>query len=96
MTTFKTKTTKKIKRKNKEKLSKIWTQFDNEVNEGAKNHLELIYSKCQNRSRDICDLCQSSVQYTSQGFLGCSNPKCGIIYKDSLDRCSRMEILWRR
>ena len=32
MATFKTTTTKKKKRKNKEKLTKIWTQFDNEVN----------------------------------------------------------------
>lgn len=90
MATFKTTTTKKKKRKNKEKLTKIWTQFDNEVNNNA-NQLELIYSKCQNGSRVNCDLCQASVQYTSQGFLGCSNPKCGIIYKDSLDRAAE----WR-
>jgi len=84
------KTTKKIKRKNREKISKLWTQFDDEVNT-HKQPLELVYSKCELRSRDICDLCQSAVQYTSEGFLGCSNPKCGIVFKDSLDRAAE----WR-
>ena len=31
------------------------------------------------------------MQYTSEGFLGCSNPKCGIVFKDSLDRAAE----WR-
>lgn len=84
------KTTKKIKRKNKKKISKLWTQFDEEFN-SDKQPLELVYSKCETRSRDICDLCQSAVQYTSEGFLGCSNPKCGIVFKDSLDRAAE----WR-
>ena len=86
----KTKATKKIKRKNKEKILNLWTKFDQEIHTD-KQPLELIYSKCETRSRDICDLCQSPVQYTSEGFLGCSNSKCGIVFKDSLDRAAE----WR-
>ena len=39
------KATKKIKRKNREKIAKLWTQFDDEVNT-HKQPLELVYSKC--------------------------------------------------
>jgi len=90
MHTFKTTTTKKIKRKNKRKINGMWNLFDDEIKKGT-NQLELIYSKCENKSRDVCDLCNSQVRVTSQGFLGCNNLKCGIIYKDSLDRAAE----WR-
>jgi len=77
--------TKKIKRvQNKEQL---WNLFDKEINQ--KDNLECIYSS--NKKREICDLCNSPVQLSEEGFLTCSNNNCGILYKDSLNH----EAEWR-
>jgi transcription initiation factor TFIIB len=48
--------------------------------------LECIYDSQNNKTeRDICDLCNSKILLMDEGFYGCSNPKCGIIFKDYLD-----------
>ncbi len=89
MSAYTTKTTKKNKTRNREKIKNLWNKFDTEINDSEDNDsksLELIYSNCETRTRDICELCNSVVNYTTQGFLACSNEKCGIIYKDTLDR----------
>jgi len=42
--------------------------------------------------REVCDACQSSVIFTDDGFMTCTNPKCSILYRDeSLDQSAE----WR-
>tara|TARA_E500000178_G_scaffold56945_1_gene53437 strand:- start:1152 stop:2189 length:1038 start_codon:yes stop_codon:yes gene_type:complete len=76
--------TKKIKRPNFKK-QELWSLFDKEINE---DKLECIYSST---SREYCDLCNSMVKLSDEGFKICSNDKCGIIYKDVLDNTAE----WR-
>lgn len=45
--------------------------------------VECVYNPSGNR--EVCDVCQSSLVITDDGFATCTNPKCSIIYKDSLD-----------
>ena len=47
---------------------------------------------CQTiKERDFCEQCESILEYSDEGFLTCTNDKCGIIYKDSLDQTAE----WR-
>ena len=80
---------KQTKRKKKKRnLEKLWKAFE-EPNE--KSNLELLYSKQEQRQRDICDLCNAPVAYTENRLLMCTNKKCSIIYKDVLDETAE----WR-
>ena len=45
--------------------------------------MECVYNPSGNR--EVCDVCQSNLVITEDGFATCTNPKCSIIYKDSLD-----------
>ena len=45
--------------------------------------VECVYNPSGNR--EVCDVCRSSLVITDDGFATCTNPKCSIIYKDSLD-----------
>ena len=81
----KVKYTKKKKNK-KVKTDKLWMQFDNENNQ----KLELLYNDSQ-KQREECDLCKFPVAYLENKLLSCTNPKCGIIYKDVLDESAE----WR-
>ena len=45
--------------------------------------VECVYNPSGNR--EVCDACQSSLVITEDGFATCTNPKCSIIYKDTLD-----------
>ena len=85
---------KNIKNKTKRKTKKIdknklWASFDNEFKKNK--DLECIYSECEQRIREICDICQSPVCISDKKFLVCTNSKCGIIYKDVLDETAE----WR-
>jgi transcription initiation factor TFIIB len=40
---------------------------------------------------DYCNLCKSLLAITEEGFYGCTNIKCGILYKDVLDETAE----WR-
>jgi len=80
----------KRKKKSRKGSSAIWTQFDNEINKNEPD-LECIYSKQNVGSRIKCDLCHKMVAYDDERFLTCTNPKCGIIYKDQLDESAE----WR-
>jgi transcription initiation factor TFIIB len=86
------KKTHQTKRKNKSKrdLKKIWDAFDNE-SISTTSKLELHYSKQEQKQREKCDLCDSSVAYMENKLLTCTNDKCGIIYKDVLDQAAE----WR-
>tara|TARA_B110000305_G_C19448869_1_gene646546 strand:- start:1735 stop:2784 length:1050 start_codon:yes stop_codon:yes gene_type:complete len=72
--------TKKIKRNTNKKT--LWNLFDQEINKDT-TKLECVYSK--KTCREMCDICHCSVKLADDGFLICSNEKCGIIYKDILD-----------
>ena len=88
--------TKKIK--NNIDKSKLWSIFDNEIsskeddpnsNTAKIDPLECIYRSCGNR--EMCETCQSSLAFSDEGFLTCTNRKCGIIYKDLVDHSAE----WR-
>ena len=53
--------------------------------------LELHYSKSNVSQRENCDLCNSAVAYSENKLLTCTNPNCGVIYKDVLDQAAE----WR-
>ena len=78
--------TKKIKQKNSSNKN-LWTMFDEEVNSNSKKILECVYIKEQelNKNDGFCVNCKYCLFIGEDGFLTCSNNKCGIIYKDNLD-----------
>lgn len=74
--------------------TKLWTIFDSEITldgqgQEQKDPLECIYRSCGNR--EMCETCQSSLAFSDEGFLTCTNRKCGIIYKDLVDHSAE----WR-
>ena len=79
------------KKKNKITVNKkkIWSLFNETIPELKK--LECLYTNSERKNREKCDLCESSVQYSEEKFLVCTNPKCGIIYKEVLDHSAE----WR-
>jgi transcription initiation factor TFIIB len=76
------KNTTKKNRKNS-KNTDLWNQFDCEINK--KNNLECLYSEQKIGTRDKCENCNSNLYIGEDKYLTCSNNKCGIIYKDSMD-----------
>jgi transcription initiation factor TFIIB len=66
--------------------AKLWNVFETEVinPDKPKEPLECLYTNAVNR--ETCERCQFSLRYSDEGFLVCSNTKCGIIYKDILDQ----------
>jgi transcription initiation factor TFIIB len=77
---------KKLTNINKKEL---WNIFDSEVENEKKMPLECIYSASGNR--DMCERCENLLAFSDEGFLSCTNPKCGIIYKDLVDQTAE----WR-
>jgi transcription initiation factor TFIIB len=75
-------------RKTKIDKNALWNTFDMEIPKDS-TPLECIY--INSNDRDKCDLCESSLAITEEGFIGCTNDKCGIIYKDILDQSAE----WR-
>ena len=82
-------TTERFTKKNKNTKSKkdLWDQIDDSFN--INNKLECVYRI--SGQREDCDMCKSSVRITEEGFIACTNPKCSIIYKDSVDQTAE----WR-
>ena len=66
--------------------SKLWNVFETEIPNSSKqqNPLECLYRTICNREN--CERCQFSLAFSEEGFLTCTNNKCGIIYKDILDQ----------
>lgn len=93
----KTKTkTKKIKEKSKSINKKLlWDKFQTEIKDTDNKNdskMECIYRNDEKTgNRENCDICQSSLIITDEGFQVCTNNKCGILYKDSLDHSAE----WR-
>jgi len=70
--------------------AKLWNVFDQEFGENKeKVPLECMYRACGDRER--CDQCDFNLAFSDEGFLTCTNSKCGIIYKDMVDQSAE----WR-
>lgn len=82
---------KSQKRKNTNiNKSELWNIFDSEIEnpEKTKVPLECIYGA---GNREHCERCESNLAFSEEGFLTCTNNKCGIIYKDLIDQSAE----WR-
>lgn len=81
--------TKKIKRKKDKKAKKaLWDKFDAAMGT-EKKAIECVYRA--SGDREVCDCCSSSLVTTQEGFQACTNRKCGIVYRDMVDRTAE----WR-
>jgi transcription initiation factor TFIIB len=89
MSTDKTNEKSKKKRPTNVDKTKLWNIFDNEVNPEKQAPLECMYRTYGDR--EYCEQCQFSLAFSDEGFLTCTNSKCGIIYKDILDQSAE----WR-
>jgi transcription initiation factor TFIIB len=70
--------------------TELWNIFDNEIEgEKPKLPLECMYRACGNR--EMCERCETILAFSEEGFLTCTNSKCGIIYKDIVDQSAE----WR-
>ena len=70
--------------------AELWNIFENEIEgEKPKLPLECIYRACGNR--EMCERCETILAFSEEGFLTCTNSKCGIIYKDIVDQTAE----WR-
>ena len=76
------KNTTQKNRKNNKNID-LWNQFDCEINK--KDNLECLYSEQKIGNREKCENCNSNLYIGEDRYLTCSNIKCGIIYKDSMD-----------
>ena len=94
-------TKKNKKPKDSKNTNHLWNLFDTECGE-SKQSIECIYRKndkktiasktpCIKTDKDFCECCNGNLTISDEGFLSCQNPKCGIIYKDSLDNSAE----WR-
>lgn len=70
--------------------TELWNLFDNEcANEEKKTPLECVYRN--SGDRECCERCDFHLAFSDEGFLTCTNQKCGIIYKDIIDHSAE----WR-
>jgi transcription initiation factor TFIIB len=76
------------KRKESINRAQLWEQFDTEIN-SEKKPLECVYRSI--KKRDSCDICESSVALSDDGFVTCTNTACSLIYKDIIDQSAE----WR-
>jgi len=82
---------KSQKRKNQQiNKTQLWNIFDSEVENPDKKNvsLECIYGS---GNREMCERCESILAFSDEGFLTCTNTKCGIIYRDLVDQTAE----WR-
>lgn len=81
---------KSVKKRDGNVINKkeLWNVFDSEIKPNNEP-LECIYRACGDREK--CELCDNSLAFSEEGFLTCTNRKCGIIYKDIVDQSAE----WR-
>lgn len=81
--------TKKIKKKNKNKMFEAWKELDDECTTSNRKdengEIECIYEKDNILETNLCKTCNHRLYYGDEGFLFCSNKECGILYKDVID-----------
>ena len=82
----------KSKKRNDTTVNKtqLWNIFDAEIENPDKQNvpLECIYGA---GNREMCERCESILAFSDEGFLTCTNTKCGIIYSDLVDQSAE----WR-
>ncbi len=81
-------------KKNKNKTinkKELWNIFDCEIENNNKPKIPLECMYRSNGNREICECCESMLAFSDEGFLTCTNDKCGIIYKDMVDQSAE----WR-
>lgn len=84
-------TSKTKKNKNKNKIinkKEIWNKFD-AIND--KISIECVYTESRQHQEEYCQCCNSNLASTEDGFLTCTNEKCGVIHKHMLDHTAE----WR-
>jgi len=72
--------------------TELWNIFETEVIDTDKQKpspLECLYRAVGNR--EMCERCSYNLAFSDEGFLTCTNTKCGIIYKDIVDQSAE----WR-
>jgi transcription initiation factor TFIIB len=75
---------KKLNHINKKKL---WNLFDSEIRSAENEPLKCVYEKPNGaESIHFCQTCSSSLAISEDQYLTCTNPSCGIINKDILER----------
>ena len=79
--------TKKVRRNGIDKKA-MWNSFP-EVSQKDVAAIECVY-RCSGQ-REVCDCCESHLVIAEEGFLTCTNPKCGTVFKDVLDQSAE----WR-
>jgi transcription initiation factor TFIIB len=82
---------KKRKDNQLQNKAELWNVFDEHVTNDSKPTapLECIYRACGDREK--CERCEFNLAFSDEGFLTCTNTKCGIIYKDMVDQSAE----WR-
>ena len=80
--------TKKLKRQGTINKKEMWDSFYKECESNTTN-IECVFIKPENR--EFCDCCENILEITEEGFMACTNKKCGIVYKDVLDHSAE----WR-
>jgi transcription initiation factor TFIIB len=86
----KTVTTTRKSNNQKAKELDLWLQFDECFQK--ETPLDCLYVKERAfGNRELCDVCNSLLCFSDEGFLTCSNLRCGIIYKDLVDHTAE----WR-
>jgi transcription initiation factor TFIIB len=81
----------KKKKNNNINKAELWNIFETEIENPNKKQipLECIYGSSGNR--EMCERCKSSLAFSDEGFLTCTNSRCGIVYKDIVDHSAE----WR-
>jgi transcription initiation factor TFIIB len=82
------KTKKKKKTMSSNDKSKLWEIFDHDKKELMSDTLSSLPVECvyeEKKESDLCHLCNSILMVIDDGFPTCTNPSCGIIYKNTLD-----------
>jgi transcription initiation factor TFIIIB Brf1 subunit/transcription initiation factor TFIIB len=75
--------TQKNKNKFRTNKKELWNIFENEILQENQQPLECLYRTIGNR--ETCEQCHFNLAFSDEGFLTCTNNKCGIIYKDLVD-----------
>ena len=75
----------KTKKQKKRQINKkeLWNKFEQEEYGKKKLEIECVFRK--EGERELCECCNSTLAIIDEGFLTCTNSKCGVIYKDSID-----------
>lgn len=83
--------TKKSKLKSSE-IKQLWKSFDETIKNPLKQeNIECVYDHEDDEKNDICKKCNSTLVYTEDSLLVCTNDQCGIVESDILDQSAE----WR-